>query len=141
MTTTLLETRTVWHPTYHPDEDERYRNVPCSDADLERYGLYYDRFGMLRERRGTAELDNEWGAEVSVCAFGPGACGRMWSDPREAHCVGCHRHFGGDKGAEMHLLEAGCADPVGVKHLEVVERKFGPTWVRSDHMDNPGRYE
>jgi hypothetical protein len=130
----MIETRTVWHPARSKDDPERYRNVPCITEDLDRLGLYYDSFGTLRERRGI-DSDREWSAEVSYCRD----CGRMWTDPREAHCVSCHQHFGGDKGAEMHFVDLGCRSPRDVKDLELVQRKFGPTWVRTDHLDNPER--
>lgn len=132
----MTKNPTIWHPSRPEDDPERYRNIPCSDEDLDRLGLYYDGYGTLRELRGTESEGNEWGAEVSYCRD----CGRLWTDPREAHCAACHAHFGGDKGAEMHFIDLSCRDPRVIKDLELVQRKFGPTWVRTDHMDNPTRY-
>jgi hypothetical protein len=126
-------TKTVWHPRRPHTDPERYRNLSTTEEERERFGLFYDKHGMLREFRGSG--DNEWGAVVSRCRD----CGRMWTDPREAHCAGCHEHFGGDKGAEKHLWGLSCRSPQHTKDLELVPRKFGLTWVRTDHIDNPER--
>lgn len=132
MSETATEIRTVWHPALPEDDPDRYRNVPSTAEERARLDLFYDRFGSLRERRGTPELENEWGADVMRCIFGEGSCGRMWTDTREAHCAGCHAHFGGNDGFDRHLdvNDGACRNPVTIDRLRCESRKFGPTWIK-----------
>ena len=38
-------------------------------------------------------------------------CHRTWTAKREAHCVSCCQHFGGDAGFDLHRRGGKCSDP------------------------------
>lgn len=63
-------------------------------------------------------------------------CGRRWRAFRDAHCAGCHRHFGSVHAFDIHRVGDQCSDPATIttrdqrrNALKAVDGPDGRVWV------------